>query len=91
MVSNANGIFRFVPTQQSTTPYYHLRFWAGGCSLGWYNSDSERLSEERPSSYFNASSDTAKPIVVHVESTSCDLAGHVGNTRLFVPDYRTAR
>ena len=79
MLSNANGIFRYVPTQQSTTPYYHLRFWVGGCSLGWYDSDSERLSEERPSAYFNASSDTAKPIVVHVESTSCNLAGHVGN------------
>lgn len=90
MMSDVNGIFRFVPTQQSTTPYYHLRFWAGGCSLGWYDSDSKRLLGERPTSYFNAS-DTADPIVVHVESTSCNLAGRVGDTRLFVPDYRAAR
>lgn len=91
MMSDASGIFRFVPTQQSTNPYYRLRFWAGGCSLGWYDSDSERLSEERPDSYYNASSDAAKPIVVHVESTSCDLSEHSGNTRLFVPDYQPAR
>ena len=90
-LSNANGMFRVIPPHQPLGYYYRLQFRAGQCPLGWYDSDTGRMIDDLPAARIRVHRDVTTSIVVHVESTSCDLAGHVGNTRLFVPDYRAAR
>ena len=89
-MSGSDGTFIVIPSFYLPYPFFRIQFSANSCLLGWYDSDNGRMSDEQPNALIRASEDGATSIVVHVESTSCDLSGHSGNTRLFVPDYRPA-
>lgn len=90
-LSNSDGMFRVIPPHQHWGHYYRIQFRAGQCSLGWYDSDTGRMTDDMPAARIGVHGDVTASIVAHVRFTSCNLAGHVGNTRLFVPDYRPAR
>ncbi len=90
-LSNANGMFRIIPSAQPFAHYYRLQFRAGQCSLGWYDSDTGRMTDDLPAARVGVYGGVTTSIIVHIRSTSCDLSEHSGNARLFVPDYRPAR
>lgn len=83
--SRPDGTFSIIPSFQLSHPLYGLRLNVGLCSLGWYDSDSGRMSAERPTALISTSGGVAAFIVAHVRSTVCDLAGHFGTVDMFVP------
>lgn len=90
-LSDANGMFKIIPPAQPLGHYYRIQFRAGGCPLGWYDSDTGRMTNDLPAARVGVYGGVTTSIVVHVESTSCDLSEHSGAVGLFVPDYRPAR